>query len=203
MLHFILRVIQAVIHHLQRTFVIIGTSVYTSICRLQARLNQKYSKILIAGPRNAGRTTLAHKLRTESGGKVDWREIAAAKRKRLTFIETSGFAAPPLASFLPGTAGIIFMIDAKDYNLLPETRRILDDLLKSEEVAGVPVVIFVNKIDHYGAVGPEEFLMLMGLDNGDTGLDLLRNERAIEVVFGSVVLGQGVDEAIRWLVEHV
>jgi hypothetical protein len=126
---------------------------------------------------------------------------ATAKRKRLTFIETSGFAAPPLASFLPGTAGIIFMIDAKDYDLFPEARRILDDLLKSEEVAGVPVVIFVNKIDHYGAVGPEEFLMIMGLDknregdgngNGNAGLDTLRKERAIEVVFGSVVLGQGM-----------
>ncbi|KAL3451149.1 hypothetical protein BJX65DRAFT_269036 [Aspergillus insuetus] len=79
----------------------------------------------------------------------------------------------------------------------------LDDLLKSEEVAGVPVVIFVNKIDHYGAVGPEEFLMLMELIKGDTGLDVLRKERAIEVVFGSVVLGQGVDEAIQWLAEHV
>jgi hypothetical protein len=115
-----------------------------------------------------------------------------AQRKRLTFIETSGFAAPPLASFLPGTAGIIYMVDSKNCDLFPEARRILDDLLKSEEVAGVPVIIFVNKIDHYGAVGPEEFMMLMGWNNGNTGLDVLRKERAIEVMFGSVVLGQGM-----------
>jgi hypothetical protein len=89
------------------------------------------------------------------------------------------------------------MMDATDYDLFPEARRMLDDLLKSEEVAGLPVVIFVNKIDHYGAVGPEDFLTLMRLDmnrkeDGTAGLETLRRERAIEVVFGSVVLGQSM-----------
>ncbi|CEN59847.1 hypothetical protein ASPCAL02288 [Aspergillus calidoustus] len=189
---FIFHLVQAVFQLLQKALTIIGTSIHTLKCHLQGK--PTHSKILIAGPRNAGKTTLAHQLRTGSGGKVEWREIAS---KRLTFVDTSGFAAPPLSAFLPGTAGIVFMMDATDYDLFPEARRMLDDLLKSEEVAGVPVVIFVNKIDHYGAVGPEEFLTLMRLDmnrkeDGTAGLETLRRERAIEVVFGSVVLGQGM-----------
>lgn len=83
--------------------------------------------------------------------------------------------------------------------MFPEARRMLDDLLKSEEVAGVPVVIFVNKIDYYGAVGPDDFLAIMGLDNRDTGLDTLRKDRAIDVMSGSVVLGQGMYPAFCFL----
>ncbi|KAJ0421356.1 P-loop containing nucleoside triphosphate hydrolase protein [Aspergillus carlsbadensis] len=230
MLRFILHFIQSVFQLLQKALTIIDTfgqltwsytlsihietssqtypwnTVYILKCRLQG--NPTHSKILITGPSNAGKTTLAHKLRTEAGGKVDWRETAKRQRRRqrLTFVETSGFAAPPLSTFLPGTAGILFMLDAKDYDLFPGARRMLDGLFKSGEVAGVPVVIFVNKIDQYAAMGPEEVLRFLGLDgneDGVTGLDILRRERAVEVMFGSVVLGQGVDEAIWWLAEHV
>jgi len=66
----------------------------------------------------------------------------------------------------------------------------LDALLERDEIRGIPVAIFVNKIDRHEAVAPEEFLALMGFRYG--GLDRIRRERAVGVFFGSVLAGQGM-----------
>ncbi|KAL2821210.1 ADP-ribosylation factor family-domain-containing protein [Aspergillus granulosus] len=188
-------------------FEIIDSYIYRFRCHLQGIT--KHAEVLITGTPDSGKTSLAHKLREDSGrGQIRWRPGSIAttahldyNKTRFTFFEPGGLAAPPIFGFLRSANGIIFMVDGKNYDKFMEARIMLDLLLERDEIRGVPVAIFMNKIDSPLVPHPEEFLELMGFHNGE--LDRIRKERAIEVFFGTVIMGQGVQEVIRWLEEHV
>ncbi|KAL2837624.1 P-loop containing nucleoside triphosphate hydrolase protein [Aspergillus pseudoustus] len=194
---------------IDKFFDLLNMLIYAIECRLKGIT--KHAEIVITGPRNAGKTTLVHKLRTDSTNKqVHWRRgmISTAhldhKHIRFMFIEPGGLAAPPVFGFLRSANALLLIVDGTDYDYdgtFGEARSMLDALLERDEIRGVPVAIFVNKIDRPGAVGPEEFMALMGFEYG--GLDGIWRERAVEVFFGSVVVGQGIQEVIEWLSQHV
>ncbi|KAJ9643371.1 COPII coat GTPase [Coniosporium tulheliwenetii] len=139
-------------------------------------LLNKHAKLLFLGLDNAGKTTLLHMLK--------------AINKR----EGSGTE----------VSGIVFLVDAKDPERLPESKAELDALLSMEELSKTPFLILGNKIDHPNAISEDQLRHELGLyqttGKGKVPLDGIR---PIEVFMCSVVMRQGYGEGIRWLSQYV
>ncbi|KAL2862639.1 P-loop containing nucleoside triphosphate hydrolase protein [Aspergillus lucknowensis] len=201
--------------YLFRLLEIIFDFIASCIYFISARLKgiKKHANILLIGPTNSGKTTLAHVLRTKfrRDPDPDYLDRDASGPygthvdfggTRFQFIDTGGFAAPPLSWFFPQADGIVFLVDAaQEAQWYRETNGMLREVLGDKQLIGIPVVIIGNKIDHPNAVSTEELIQLMELDEGR--LDVVRRERAIEVVMASVVLNQGLRVLLERLSQHV
>ena len=78
---------------------------------------------------------------------------------------------------------------------LEEAKDALDKALGTRELFGAPLLVLANKQDKEGALPASEITQSLGLGKLDT--------RACRVQPVSMLNGNGIREAIRWLVEEI
>ena len=173
---------------------------------LQRKLKtEKKAKILILGLDAAGKTTLTKFVNT--GGFLEG--ITPTIGQNIDTIRFEGWdittvdvAGQEQFRFLwdihyPGSAAVIFVIDAADIVRLPEARDILRvHLINNPHLMDVPALILANKQDLPGAVQAPMLIQLLNLH-----LDMV--DRTFAVFDCSALTGTGVIPAFTWLVNQL
>jgi GTP-binding protein SAR1 len=104
--------------------------------------------------------------------------------------------------FAAGVDGVVFIVDAVDRERFPESKRELDALLTSEELANVPFLILGNKIDLGRAASEEDLRYQLGLYETygkEARSDKPTGVRPIELYMCSVVRKMGYGDGFKWL----
>lgn len=67
--------------------------------------------------------------------------------------------------YYENTQGLIFVVDSNDGERMEECREALNDVLADEEMKGVPVLIYANKMDLPNSITVPELTERLGLMN--------------------------------------
>ena len=90
---------------------------------------------------------------------------------------------------------MIYVIDSADHDRLSIAGEELAGMLREEELQDAHLLVFANKQDQEGAVGPGEVTSRLGLH--------LLKERSWRIEGCSAVNGQGLSEGLDWLVNII
>ena len=177
-----------------------------SILGIKNRLkNLNKAKILILGLDSAGKTTLSKYMRLGSfdsktlptiGQNIDtfklddWliTAIDVAGQKNFRFLWEAHYH---------GTSAIIFVIDAADFERLPEAKEILRaHVFNNPHLEKVPILIIANKQDLPGAIDAPLLIQLLDLHKQFI-------DRTFAIFDCSILYGHGVVESFMWLVNEL
>ena len=167
--------------------------------------NVNRAKILILGLDSAGKTTLSKYIRSGEyenttiptiGQNIntfkfdDWMitAIDVAGQKNFRFLWEAHYH---------GTSAIIFVIDAADFERLPEAKEILrKHVFNNPILEEIPVLIIANKQDLPGAIEAPLLIQLLGLHKQFL-------DRTFAVFDCSLLYGKGILESFLWLVDEL
>lgn len=184
---------------------------FSLFCGLWEVLTRKEElHVLILGVDKAGKTTLLEKLKslfTDIPG-LDPDQILPTVG--LNVGRMDAYKAPLIFWDLGGQAGlrsiwdkyykeshaVVFVLDSSEPTRFAEARDALERVLSSAELQGAPVLLAANKQDKGGACKLQEVEEYFG----DTGLS---GGRAFRVQGISALSGEGVRDAVAWIVEHI
>jgi len=172
-------------------------------------LYKKSGKILFLGLDNAGKTTLLRRLKDDRMVQHDPTVHAHAEELTLGNVKFRAYdlgghetVRKTWKTYFPTVDGIIYMVDAADRDRFEESKKELDLLMETPELAKVPIVILGNKIDKKDAASEDEIRELFGLSSkGTWGSDKVNeiNGRPIEVFMCSVAKKTGYADGFKWL----
>ena len=172
-------------------------------------LYKKSGKILFLGLDNAGKTTLLRRLKDDRMVQHDPTVHAHAEELTLGNVKFRAYdlgghetVRKTWKTYFPTVDGIIYMVDAADRDRFEESKKELDLLMETPELAKVPIVILGNKIDKKDAASEDEIRELFGLSSkGTWGSDKVNeiNGRPIEVFMCSVAKKTGYTDGFKWL----
>lgn len=94
--------------------------------------------------------------------------------------------------YYPNTNAVIYVVDSNDRDRIGDAKQELQQLLLEEELKGVTLLVFANKMDLPNAMTAAEVSQGLGLTE-------IRN-RQWAIFQSSAVQGHGITEGLDWLV---
>ena len=170
----------------------------------ESLFGSKEVRILILGLDNAGKTTILYRLQNESDEAVQTIptigfNVETLQYKNLEFNcwDIGGqFKLRNLwAHYYDNTDALIFVVDSNDADRMAEAREALMMVIQDEAMAGVPVLIYANKMDLPEALTVPQVSEQMGL----MGL----RDRSWYVQASNAARGDGLFEGMDWLSKNV
>jgi small GTP-binding protein len=97
--------------------------------------------------------------------------------------------------YFENTQGLIFVVDSNDAERISESAESLAMILNDEQMEGVPLLVYANKMDLPNAISIAEVSERLGLTR-------LRN-RQWQVQASNATRGDGLFEGMDWLAKNV
>lgn len=94
--------------------------------------------------------------------------------------------------YYPNTNSVIYVVDSNDRDRIDDSKKELQQLLQEDELKGVTLLVFANKMDLPNAMTAAEVSQGLGLTE-------IRN-RQWAIFQASAVQGVGITEGLDWLV---
>lgn len=130
------------------------------------------ARILMLGLDAAGKTTILYKFKLNEtvstiptiGFNVE--TVEPCKGLSFTVWDVGGQdkIRPLWRHYFNGTEGLIYVVDSADTSRINEAREELHSIITSEEMQGVPFIIFANKQDLPNAMSPSAIIDKMALN---------------------------------------
>jgi len=171
---------------------------------------EKEMRILTLGLDNAGKTTILRKLTDEeisnttptqgfnvktvsqAGFKLHVWDIGGQKALR-----------PYWKNYFEHTDALLYVIDSSDKARVEESGNELNVLLETEELAGVPLLVFANKQDIEGALTAKKLTELMQLGNiRDRNWQIHACSAHVKDEEGPPKVTSGIMEGIQWVLDQ-
>ena len=142
-----------------------------ALVALLDNFSEKHARILMLGLDNAGKTTVLYKLKfNESITTVptlgfNMETVQVGRNIRFTVWDVGGqvILRSLWKHYYAGSAGLVYVVDASDRDRFSDAKEELHNVLASEEMKAVPVLVLANKQDLPQAATPSEVADCLGL----------------------------------------
>ena len=171
------------------------------------------AKILFLGLDNAGKTTLLTALKYQKVNQTPPTKHAHSEQLSIQNVNIHAFDLGGHSAmrkvwreYFPQIDAVVYLVDAADPDRFEESKKELDNLLNTEEIGSVPVLILGNKIDKKDAVNEDDFRLALGLATQSSfGVQKLDNigGKSVEVYMCSIFKRVGFKEGLEWLTEQL
>ncbi|CAD8183558.1 unnamed protein product [Paramecium octaurelia] len=165
-------------------------------------LSRKEMRILILGLDKSGKTTILYKL--HSNELIQTAPTMGFNVETLTY-KNLKFQAWDLGGqndlriywkcYYPNTNGIIYVIDSFDEGRLKTSKEELMNILQSQELKDVPLLILANKQDMQGALSETQICEFLKLE--------VKKTRKWTIVKCSALTGLGLNEGMQWMANAI
>ncbi|XP_075216549.1 ADP-ribosylation factor-like protein 13B [Lycorma delicatula] len=186
------------------------------IRKYSSRLRQKKIVLLMVGLDNAGKSSTANSLCNEPVENViptvGFNVMKLSHRGYTVIIYDLG-GGPQIrdiwSRYFADVHGIIFVVDASDSDRLDECKKVFEDLLVNEKLAGKPFLVLANKQDKAGAL---DELDIVDKLNIETLVNMQQCPTLVETCAAAAApisngrkrrLDPGIDNGYRWLLRRV
>lgn len=194
-------------------FTILWSNVSALVTRLfeTLGLQGKQGSIVLLGLDNAGKTTLLHRLQTDTirsfpptDRPTDSTQAIQLGGIQFRVTDLGGHEAVRhlWSDYLTHNAAVLFVIDAADTERVEEAAYELDALLETLD-AGIAVCVLLNKCDLPAALSTTDILQQLEWERLERERKAVNAESAMAVFRISVFKGEGYTEAFRWVGKYL
>ena len=185
---------------------------FKNIC-YKLGLWKKNAKIVFLGLDNAGKSTLLSVLKTGKVTQLDPTKHAQSEQLQIGKVNMNAFDLGGHSAmrkvwrdYYPKIDAIVYLIDAADPSRFEESKKEFDNIVNTNELGNIPILILGNKIDKNGAVSEDELRTAFGLTTqgtfGAQKVDKL-NSKPVEVFMCAIVKKSGFTEGFNWLTKNL